>query len=200
MAVSNLRCTREGDSIAVTWAWDINQTSAHITVTRLLDGKEVVCRDVDQFLYQQAINSPRHGPTLKVPPVPLRVSVKDSDNEETFDLSDMLYHVEWRLKKQNVYAKKGLFGRKLVRTDISLQLRFPYESQVPNDLFCYVLTAPGSKPQKGDPIGYLPVLRPGINEYGVIASSGQAIQLCCNPSIHGITRLFDFKRQPDVEE
>lgn len=198
MAVKNLSCTREGDSIAVTWSWDVDQGAAQITVSRLLDGEEVARKNVSQSLYEQAINSPRHGPVVKVPPVPLRVSVRDGDNEQSMDLIDKHYTVDWRLRRLNVY-KRGFFGQTLLRTNVRLQLRFPYEGQVPNDLFYYVLTPPGGRPQKSDLIGYLPELRPGINEYGVLDLGGQAIQLCCNPSRQEVSRLFNFRRLADEE-
>lgn len=201
MAIKNLRCTREDDSIAVVWAWDMDQEHAWITVARLLDGKEVASKKVEQFLYQQAVNGPRHGPVLKVPPVPLRVTVKDGDNEESFNLIDKHYTVFWRFRKQNVYQRTGFFGgQKLDRTDIWLQLKFPYEGQVPSDLFYYVLTVPGEQPKTTIPDGYLPELHPGLNEYGVIPPVGRTIQLCCNPNRQEVSRLFDFKRLPDEEQ
>lgn len=201
MAIKNLRCIREGDSIAVVWVWDTGQEQAWITVSRLLDGEEVARRKVDQAVYRQAVNSPRHGPTVKVPPVPLRVTVKDGDNEESFDLIDKHYTVDWRFRKENIYQKKRLFGvQRLDRTDVWLQLCFPYEGQVPNDLFYYVLTGPGEQPQNAEPAGYFPELRPGRNEYGVIMPMGRTIQLCCNPNHREVSRLFNFRRQPDVEQ
>ena len=201
MAIKSLRCTRENDSIAVIWVWDMDQECAQITVTRLLDGQEVASKKVEQVLYQQAVDSPRHGPVLKVPPVPLRVTVRDGDNEESYDLIDKHYTVGWRLRKHNVYQRKGLFGgQKLDRTDVWLQLKFPYEGQVPGDLFYYVLTRPGEQPQKTVPAGYLPELHSGLNEYGVIPPVGRTIQLCCNPNHQEVSRLFDFKRLPDEEQ
>lgn len=198
MAIKNLRCTREGDSIAVVWGWDANQEHAWITVNRLLDGEEVASKQVDQIFYRQAVNSPRHGPMLKVPPVPLRVTVRDGENEAVFELIDKHYTVDWRIRRENIYRRKGLFGgQKLERTDVWLQLHFPYEGQVPNDLFYYVLTAPGERPQNGAPAGYLPELRPGGNRYGVIVPAGREIQLCCNPERQEVSRLFDFRRLPD---
>lgn len=200
MAIRNLRCTRDSDSITVIWGWDTGQEYAWITVVRLLDGEEVASKKIEQVVYQQAINGPRHGPVLKAPPVPLRITVKDGDNEESFDLIDKHYTVEWRLKKQNIYQRKGFFGgQKLIRTDVWLQLKFPYEGQVPGDLFYYVLTGPGEQPKKAAPDGYLPELRPGFNEYGVIPPVGRTIQLCCNPNCQEVSRLFDFKRLPDME-
>lgn len=200
MAIRNLRCTREDNSISVVWVWDTGQEQAWITVTRLLDGEEVVSKKIEQVFYQQAINSPRHGPVLKVPPVPLRITVKDGDNEESFDLIDRHYTIDWRLKKQHVYQKK-LFGKQeLDRTDVWLQLKFPYEGQVPDDLFYYVLTGPDGRPKKATPDGYLPELHPGLNEYGVILPVGRTIHLCCNPNRQEVSRLFDFKRLPDVEQ
>lgn len=198
MAVKNLSCTREGDSIAVTWSWDVDQGAAQIVVSRLLDGEEVARKNVSQSLYEQAINGPRHGPTVKAPPVPLRVSVRDGDSEQSIDLIDRHYTVDWRLRRLNVY-KRGFFGPTLLRTNVRLQLRFPYEGQVPSDLFYYVLTPPGGNPEKDGLIGYLPELRPGINEYGVLDLGGQTIQLCCNPGRQEVSRLFHFRRLADEE-
>lgn len=200
MAIRNLQCSREGDSIAVVWVWGAGQESASITVTRLLDGEKVASLKVEQGFYQQAINGPRHGPVLRVPPVPLRISVKDGDGEESFELVDKNYTVGWRLKKQNIYQRVGFFGRQeLVRTDVCLQLRFPYEGQVPADLFCYVLAPPGERNIEALPRGYLPELHPGLNEYGVIPAAGRMIQLCCNPERREVSRLFALKRMPDEE-
>lgn len=198
MAVTNLSCIREGDSIAVIWSWDVDQGVAQIVVSRLLDGEEVARKNVNQVLYEQAINSPRHGPTVRVPPVPLRITVKDGDNEQSIDLVDKHYTVDWRIRRQNIY-KRSFFGQTLLRTNVHLQLRFPYEGQAPNDLFYYVLTAPGAKPKEGDPIGYLPELHPGLNEYGVLDLGGRTIQMCCNPSKQEVSRLFNFRRMPDEE-
>lgn len=201
MAIRNLRCMREGDSITVVWGWDMDQECAWISVTRLLDGEEVASKKVEQVLYQQAIHGPRHGPFLKVPPVPLHVTVRDGDNEESFDLVDKHYTVKWRLKKQEVYQRKGFFGgQKLERIDTWLELLFPYETPVPGDLFYYVLVGPGERPQDAAPAGYLPELRPGSNEYGVILPVGRRIELCCNPNRQQVSRLFDFKRESDVEQ
>jgi len=200
MAIQNLQCTREGDTIAVVWTWDTGQERARITVTRLLDGKEDAYKEVDQNLYQQAIHGPRHGPVLKASPVPLRITVQDDDNEESFDLIDKHYTVEWRLKKLNIYQKKGLFRQTLDRTDVWLQILFPYESQVPGDLFYYTLTVPGAQPRDGDPVGYLPSLQPGGNEYGVVALDGRTIQLCCNPDRQEVSRLFQLKKISDIEQ
>lgn len=201
MAIRNLRCTREGDSIAVVWVWDTDQEHAWITVTRLLDGEEVAHKKVDQVSYRQAVNGPRHGPTLKVPSVPLRVTVRDDENEAVFELIDKHYTVNWRIKRESIYRRKGFFGgQQLDRTDVWLQMNFPYEGQVPNDLFYYVLTGPGERPQKGVPMGYFPELRPGDNWYGVIVPAGRDIQLCCNPEHQEVSRLFDFRKLPDVEQ
>lgn len=201
MAIKNLRCIREDDGVAVIWAWDMDQKYAVITVARLLDGEEVASKKVEQALYQQAINGPRQGPVLKAPAVPLRVTVRDGDNEESFDLIDKHYTVEWRLRKKTIYQRKGFFGaQKPERTDIWLLLEFPYAGQVPSDLFYYVLIGPGERPQNAAPAGYLPDLRPGHNEYGVIPPVGRMIELCCNPGRQQVSRLFDFKRMPDEEQ
>lgn len=198
MAIKNLRCTRENDTVAVIWAWDIDQTYAVITITRLLDGEEVASKKIEQDLYQQAINGPRRGPVLKAPLVPLRVTVRDGDSEESFDLIDKHYTVEWWLRKKTIYQKKGFFGAlRLERTDIWLLLDFPYSGQVPSDLFYYVLIGPGERPQNAAPAGYLPELRPGRNVYGVIPPVGRMIELCCNPNRQQVSRLFNFKRMPD---
>lgn len=198
MAIKNLSCTREGDSIAVIWTWDVNQGVAKIVVTRLLDGVEVARKNVSQALYEQAINTPRHGPTLKVPPVPLRVSVEDGEGIQSTDLVDKHYTVDWRIQRQNIY-RRGFFTQTLVGTSQRLQLRFPYEGQVPGDLFYYVLTPPGGRPQRGSPVGYLPELHPGLNEYGVLDLGGQEIQLCCNPRMEEVSRLFHFRRLADEQ-
>lgn len=198
MAVKNLSCTREGDSIAVIWTWDVNQGVAQIAVSRLLDGVEVARKNVSQSLYEQAINSPRHGPTLRVPPVPLRISVRDDEDEQSIDLVDKHYTVDWRMVRQNTY-RRGFFGQTLVGTSQRMQLRFPYEGQVPNDLFYYVLVPPGGRPQRGSPVGYLPELHPGVNEYGVLDLGGQEIQMCCNPGMEEVSRLFHFRRLADEE-
>ena len=199
MAIKNLRCIREGDSIAVVWVWDMGrEEQACITVTRLLDGEEVAAMKVGQALYQQAVNTPRHGPLLKAPQVPLRVTVGDSDNEASYELIDKQYTVEWRLNRQNVYRRRGfLGGQALVRTDVCLQLKFPYEGQVPDDLFYYILISPGEQAERTAPDGYLPELHYGINEYGVIPPVGKTIQLCCKPKHQAAVRLFNFKRLPD---
>lgn len=202
MAIINLRCMREDDSIAVVWVWDMRQEEqACITVTRLLDGEEVATMKVGQALYQQAVNTPRHGPLLKVPQVPLRVTVRDSDNEDYYELIDRQYTVEWRLNRQNVYRRRGILGgQTLVRTDVTLQMKFPYEGQVPDDLFCYILIGPGEQAERTVPDGYLPELHYGKNEYGVISPEGKTIRLCCNPKHQEAFRLFNFKCLPDVEQ
>jgi len=200
MAISNLRCTRDGTTLTVIWSWDLDQGGAKITVTRLLDGAELACKTVGQALYRSAISGPRHGPVLEVPAVPVRVQVEDGENSQSLELLDVRYTVEWRLARRNVYSPKRMFRPpELLHTDTFLQLRFPCEGEVPEDLFYYALTGPGGKRSDRDPVGYLPSLRPGNNEYGVILPPGRSLVLCCNTRREEISRLFDFRRLPDFE-
>lgn len=205
MAISDLRCTRDGNTLAVTWTWTADQASARITVTRLLDGKEIVAQNIGQALFRDALNSPWKGPVVTVPREPVQVKVEDADNEQTVELLDCLYAVEWRILRENVYQPRRpvipffpflfFFPRKLLYSETSLQMNFPYENPVPGDMFYYTF---GSQ-HTGGPVGYLPTLRSGRHNFGVM-SDRRDIVLRCAPRRKEVSRLFEIRRLPDVEQ
>lgn len=200
VAISKLECIREGSTLSVVWSWDVQEKTALITITRLLDGEELYRMNVGQTLYREAINSPYKGPVFRnVPSVPLRVTVEDSGGMETVDLVDFHYTVKWQIIRHTVYQKRWPFPPKPLETEVSLQLWFPCEGRVPDDIFYYSLPGQGRKPGKTDPVGYLPALRPGHNVYGVIVPVGRDIILCCNARHEAVSRLFRLERLPDME-
>lgn len=197
MAIRDLHCVRDGTTVTVIWSWDKDEGTARITVTRLLDGVEVVSRSVGQALYQSALNSSRHGPSVEVPVVPVRVEVRDDEDAQSVELLEGRYLVEWQLVTRSVYGPKRLFRKQeLLGREVILRLWSPCREEVPGDLFYYVVNAPGWSGGKG----YLPSLRPGPNEYGVILRPGAGITLCCDSNREGLSRLFSLRRKPDLEE
>jgi len=196
MAIHDLHCVRDGGTLAVVWSWDRDGGTAEITVTRLLDGVRLAGRSVGPTAYRAALSSSRHGPVLEVPAVPVRVEVRDEDGAQSVELLEGRYRVEWRLVRRHIYRPKRVFSpRKLLETRTALLLSFPCREEVPGDLFYYVLSgsARGGR-------GYLPSVRPGRNEYGVALPPGAGLTLCCDPDKKELSRLFDLRHLPDVEE
>ncbi len=201
MALSGLRCSRDGERLFVTWSWDVGEEPARITISRLLDGETLISKEIGRYAFRTAISGPERALVFQVPPVPLRIEVRDGDGAQSVEQIDKPYRIEWRLVKRKILQRKGLFGgERLVRTDVALQLRFPCNDQVPSDLIYYVLAPPGRKPGQNDPIGFLPTLHPGMNTYGQIPVGGRDIELRCNPQHEAFFRLFSFKRLPDLEQ
>ncbi len=200
MAIEDLHCVRVGNELAVIWSWGRNEKQARIKVTQLLTGEEVEDREISRAAYCFALASPRHGPVVKVPAVPLKIEVSDSESSQSMELSDVHYTVNWRLIRHNVYQTGKWLRQVLARTETKLQVRFPKGVWLSEDLFCYVLVRPGRKRSFDDPIGFFPSLKPGDNEYSVIVPSGRELELCCSPGNEAAAQLFDFKRLPDKFE
>ena len=77
MAVSNLYCRREGDSLRISWAWTPDRSTASITLLRALDGAVLATQQVSRAAYDQAIASPQGSLACKAPAEPVIVRLED---------------------------------------------------------------------------------------------------------------------------
>lgn len=198
MAISNLYCRREGDSVRVSWAWTLGQTVATITLERLLDGKQLLSQPVSRTAYDTAIVSPQAGVLCKAPAEPVRVKVEDGDNSCAWELLTPQYVVEWRFVNKQIFSRGGLFSRpQLQRVERYLQLRYPCEAPAPEGMFYYTLSGPAAARTQFR--GLLPGLHQGMNTYGLLLPAGSGLQLHCDlQRDEKQGRLFQFRQLPDL--
>lgn len=198
MAIADLHCVREGNELAVLWSWGQTETSATIKVTHLLNGEAIEEREISRVAYRFALSSPRHGPVVRVPEVPLKVEVSDADSTQSLELSDVHYVVNWRLVRRSASRpKRMLWLSAPSETETRLQVRFPPDIPFAVNQFCYVLVRQGARKRADDPIGFFPSLQAGVNEYGVMIPPGRELELSCSPDQKDIAPFFRFTRLPD---
>lgn len=199
MAVANLYCRREGDSVRVSWAWTLGQIVATITLERLLDGEKLSSKQISRTAYDAAIASPQAGILCKAPAEPVRVRVEDGENSCEYELLTPQYVVEWRFVNKQIFFRRKLFlGPQLQRVERYLQLRYPCEAQAPAGMFYYTLSGPAGRQESFK--GVLPGLKQGMNTYGLLPiPGGRTLQLHCDlQSNERQARLFQFRQLPDL--
>lgn len=199
MAISNLYCRREGDSVRISWAWTLGQMVVNVTIERLLDGQKLSSQPFSRTAYDAAIVRPQAGILCKAPAEPVRVRVEDGDNCCEYELLSPQYVVEWRFVNKQIFSRGGLFSRpQLQRVERYLQLRYPCEAQAPEGMFYYTLSGSGNG--RSDFRGVLPGLRQGMNTYGLLLpAGGGSLQLHCDlQRDEKQARLFQFRQLPDL--
>ena len=202
MAVSNLYCRREGDSLRISWAWTPDRSTASITLLRALDGAVLATQQVSRAAYDQAIASPQGSLACKAPAEPVIVRLEDEDGSCEYELLSPKYVVEWRFVNKNIFSRGGLFSRpQLQRVERYMQLRYPCEVPAPQGMFYYTLSGRGAGQKEGFR-GVLPGMHKGINTYGLLlAPGGRTLQLHCDlQQDEKKARLFQFRQLPDLEE